>query len=684
MEDGEMDTFWQLLKLMIFNIYSIATIAIVASSFIVTMIYYDIYSASLYAFFAAFFMILIWWYFLFFQAFTKRKVEIHTVYKQIEHSDFEQIEKILINHEFLKTLWKQYKSALIITSDDKKVYSTVLAIEIFNVKSLLQGMQRDFWKNAPGICTGIGILGTFIGLTIGVEGIDMSTNAGLKQGISSLLSGTSTAFLTSIFGLVLAIIMNILYSNVMKQISLEVDLLCNRIDELIPYRKVEDILYLQIEASKAQHQQMEKLISSQHEAVIQQNERITELLNAQVEETKAQTVAFKSMSTDLGEIMNETLLNVQDALDQSIESNFKPIFEELLTTLKAFNSNGMEALADSFNDGAGKQILSFAQTLQELEKGMREVMEQSRIANEESMRQLRQSIEELTQKMNDTIASSVVANTQGTTQNREAMTALIQKVNETLQQAVTEMAQTTQKGNADFSNTMTLSAEKVQAMVDSIQQTTQSQTTGFTELSGQLKISLEETVQLIHKDLHDHEVLMGQLLAEIKETLQSSRGLVKEAGVTAGKFTEAATPMQLVATKMDGQVNTVIDATKTFNQNVKDNVLLLHDSAAKHEQTMTQMEASVEKLASSWKEYEDKFVIVNSNLEKTLTILFENIKRYNDITDAGLKSNLEAFDKSLSSSVGLIADRNDELSNAVGNLSDSIKDLKNIVRTVRR
>lgn len=595
--------------------------------------------------------------------------KIEDIHKDDLNERLKAIDSIFLEDKFLSIVWNKYKKTLsCYTTKNGQFYcySTYSADEFFNTSKLLEGLKKDFWKNLAGIFTGIGILGTFFGLTLGVWGIDMNTSSGLQRGISGLLSGTSTAFVTSIIGIIFAIGFNWLYSSWIKNFNIAIENICENIDSKFTYKKVEDILIWQVEASR------------------KQNDKITELLNAQVEETKAQTAVFKSMSTDLGEIMNETLLNVQDALDQSIESNFKPIFEELLTTLKAFNSNGMEALADSFNDGAGKQILSFAQTLQELEKGMRDVMEQSRIANEESLRQLRQSIEELTQKMNDTIASSVAANTQGTTQNQEAMTALIQKVNETLQQAVTEMAQTTQKGNADFSNTMTLSAEKVQAMVDSIQQTTQSQTTGFTELSSKLKTSLEETVQLIHKDLHDHEVLMGQLLAEIKGILQSSQGLVKEAGVTAGKFTEAATPMRLVAAKMDGQVNTVIDATKTFNQNVKDNVLLLHDSAAKHEQTMTQMEASVEKLASSWKEYEDKFVIVNSNLEKTLTILFENIKRYNDITDAGLKSNLEAFDKHISTNVNSIAVRNDELSNAVSDLSDSIKDLKNIVRTIRR
>lgn len=52
----------------------------------------------------------------------------------------------------------------------------------------------------PGLLTGAGVLCTFLGLTIGVYGLDPTDAELLSQGVKKLLSGMSMAFLTSIAG----------------------------------------------------------------------------------------------------------------------------------------------------------------------------------------------------------------------------------------------------------------------------------------------------------------------------------------------------------------------------------------------------------------------------------------------------------------------------------------------------
>lgn len=53
----------------------------------------------------------------------------------------------------------------------------------------------------PGILTGIGILFTFMGLTLGIFGLDPTDAERLTQGVRGLLGGMSLAFLTSIAGI---------------------------------------------------------------------------------------------------------------------------------------------------------------------------------------------------------------------------------------------------------------------------------------------------------------------------------------------------------------------------------------------------------------------------------------------------------------------------------------------------
>ncbi len=52
----------------------------------------------------------------------------------------------------------------------------------------------------PGLLTGFGVLCTFLGLTVGVYGLDPTNAESLSQGVRKLLSGMSMAFLTSIAG----------------------------------------------------------------------------------------------------------------------------------------------------------------------------------------------------------------------------------------------------------------------------------------------------------------------------------------------------------------------------------------------------------------------------------------------------------------------------------------------------
>ncbi|CAB3834302.1 MotA/TolQ/ExbB proton channel family protein [Achromobacter piechaudii] len=60
-----------------------------------------------------------------------------------------------------------------------------------------------FLENAPGILTSLGILGTFVGIVIGLLNFDVSA---IDQSIRQLLEGMKTAFITSLVGMLCSII----------------------------------------------------------------------------------------------------------------------------------------------------------------------------------------------------------------------------------------------------------------------------------------------------------------------------------------------------------------------------------------------------------------------------------------------------------------------------------------------
>lgn len=72
-------------------------------------------------------------------------------------------------------------------------------------------MHRNELNQVPGMLTGLGILGTFIGLSIGLQHFNTGTTAQMTNSIEPLMNGIKVAFHTSIFGLVFSLTFNAIY-----------------------------------------------------------------------------------------------------------------------------------------------------------------------------------------------------------------------------------------------------------------------------------------------------------------------------------------------------------------------------------------------------------------------------------------------------------------------------------------
>lgn len=73
------------------------------------------------------------------------------------------------------------------------------------------------WKGVIAQLTGLGILGTFVGLLLGLRGISFVTVDAALGSVQSILAGINTAFYTSIAGVILSILFNIT-NNVLRTI----------------------------------------------------------------------------------------------------------------------------------------------------------------------------------------------------------------------------------------------------------------------------------------------------------------------------------------------------------------------------------------------------------------------------------------------------------------------------------
>ena len=83
--------------------------------------------------------------------------------------------------------------------------------DYINEETLLLHSWQNVIQQIPGTLTGLGILGTFIGLILGIRGIGFSSIDAALSSVQTMLSGIQIAFYTSISGVILSLLFNILY-----------------------------------------------------------------------------------------------------------------------------------------------------------------------------------------------------------------------------------------------------------------------------------------------------------------------------------------------------------------------------------------------------------------------------------------------------------------------------------------
>ena len=83
--------------------------------------------------------------------------------------------------------------------------------EVINEDMLSIKTWRNIVNQIPETLTGIGILGTFVGLIIGVGSIGFSSVQAAVTSLQTLINGIEIAFYTSIVGIILSILFNLIY-----------------------------------------------------------------------------------------------------------------------------------------------------------------------------------------------------------------------------------------------------------------------------------------------------------------------------------------------------------------------------------------------------------------------------------------------------------------------------------------
>ena len=118
----------------------------------------------------------------------------------------------------LKEGFSRYKKSV-----DKGISSRRDISEFINISTMDRIGQAQFNSALAGVFTGLGILGTFLGLSFGMMSFSGDDIFTISDNVGPLLGGMKVAFHTSVYGMVLSLVFTIIYRSMLAYVYASLD-----------------------------------------------------------------------------------------------------------------------------------------------------------------------------------------------------------------------------------------------------------------------------------------------------------------------------------------------------------------------------------------------------------------------------------------------------------------------------
>lgn len=259
-------------------------------------------------------------------------------------------------------------------------YSTIEADYFFNDENLIYKKISHRTINAiPQILTGMGILGTFYGITIGVKGLkgNLESSTAIREAISKLLSGVEVSFKTSLYGIILSLgltlALKLIIDMIMDIVNKEI---CPNIDRIFPkstekegLKELEKQLELQTasiqrlvtDLSEEMGKKFDQSLQENMQIVAEKIQEMSEQIKAGLENSVLEKIApalekLSQVSEELGNrqessvhrFIEETVRNIKDILSAGTQQEIARLKE----TMEAIIEKNQEFMA-RFTMGLG-------------------------------------------------------------------------------------------------------------------------------------------------------------------------------------------------------------------------------------------------------------------------------------------------------------------------------------------
>lgn len=264
----------------------------------------------------------------------------------------EELDPIFENRYFLD-VWRSYRDTLHEQRDAQqqviRIRSTTLAENLFTGHALVDArLNAEFFKHLPGIFTGIGIIGTFFGLIVGIHGFDPTKldPKAIQEGLKALFGAVREAFIASVIAIIAAMVITFIEKVLINVCYRRLEELCRALDSLYESGVGEDYLADLVRATQETKTNTANLKDS---LVNEMSELLHKITDRQIE-------ANERMFSSLGQTL-ESRLDKQISYSEDMSANVAGLRQDM----GSFTGGQRDALADTL----GSLVAAFTEKMQQ-------------------------------------------------------------------------------------------------------------------------------------------------------------------------------------------------------------------------------------------------------------------------------------------------------------------------------
>lgn len=599
------------------------------------------------------------------------------------------------------------KTINIDTNKGKK--SNIPASEFINDSSVCKynKLNLRMLDTAAGTLVGLGLLGTFLGLTLGIKGFDSSNTERINESIQGLLAGMGTAFLTSLLGMTFSILFTAADKALRHRLYKDVKELTDKLDSEY---YIDDLVLANINQQNIVNQLYKALKNDLQQQALEiankltytnaegQNVTIGNAIREILTENTKQSKALMSFSTDLAMELNQ---GFDETLSRQMQQKIVPLMESVDATTKAVVEHidkmadtvsspatdmmqnvvdelkqSMQSLINEFSTGLSSSATSELEnlamqldtatqamadfpknmenisatlqvTIEEVKHAISEISNTSANANSTAMQQMQEQI---------TYATGAISN--AITEVKEVMSGISQSSQEQSNQMVSKLADAAEKMGSFLTGTISTLSSSVQQSVKGITDDINSKQTDLIALQ-------EDTTSQTKKLLENFNVGLERL-EKMNEYVTGTMNGFKQA---QGEITVSTSNLRTISSDMKL-------ATELFNKGQNDYAARLAQLQTASQKGIDQVTEMLKNSGELSDEYVQKFDLIKQGLGSIFSQLQSGLTEYSRTVKDTTDMYLASYTSSLTQTTGALASTIERQNEVTEMLTDTISRYK--------